>query len=1397
MLKRLWLVLLAVALPSLLGRSETVVSAAALPTAPTEADGWRGLPDLDANSGRFLSVSGDKNFTIAGDPFALARNIVRLTFDPAVSPDVKIAAFDADSRGRWDQRVDGAFVLAQPDTIFEIYADPDGSVATWLLNPLLPQPPGLVNLANPFSALSAELANPANDATWRMLYTAPIISPGHANAFAASDGRYHFVIATTLKANNPGTPLSGYEINGYKLAFNGTYLLPKDSVLGLTCGVIDGLVVLVPGPDGNTQLLVSNDPFPDILPLGANDDIVNSYDGTIEFPFSPSVTCEDLEIFEGDADWNRVLLPGEDFDPDPTGVPPDNGIRYLNPQPPAGMRDARLFAISGQIGTRTVDSVGFAIVAPNGTVVKSDLDSNIGHASVTDISNLNGPFKPFTKTIVPQADLRANPGLWKFRWVGLDAHNSVFIKFNTDFGSTPRVQTVRGRLYCDGNGNSAFDQGETPLAGVQVKFTLVGAVPADVRNATTAADGTFSIKLPAGAWDADLTTALCATSKKTLPLRFTVTGCENETVLDLPFECTNKASGHVFCDTNGNNVFDVGDLPLSGNVGVRLERVGPGDVVLETVNVVSTGVDWSASGLTLGSWRAFVPTGQAVTDPLTKTSAQPQTFTLDAQNCSRTGLDFGYVCNTPLCFRLFCDPDMDCRFAAGDVPIFPVDVTITLLPIGVPITRATDATGRVCFDVGPGTYSVTVGGLPVAYANATLRNGPIPPVVLGQQAVDVSLCYDCPNPGRIFGKVFKEKCINICDGKFDGNSIPIAGVLVGLVGTNPVRPPAVDVTDANGDYEFNNLLPGVYAVSVNGADPLLVNLTPTGAINVPATILGGDQIEINFPMCECPRARVYGYVYRNPPCTCDEAFNDGDSPIPGVEVKLTGVVNGGLVALATTTDASGFYEFNELQPGQYTVEVDGQQPVLVNLTPGTPTVVGPFTLAGGEEKRVDFGFCTARLCGTLWRLPPCSCEGAPSENDRQPLAGVLVHLLQTVGPAVGLTLETTTGQDGGYCFEELAPGSYEVSIPDQAVLDGLTADGPTTVTVNVDVRECRFDVDFRFTPPGTQRICAKVFLEPEGYCDGKFDESRDKWAQWIEVFLGVEGDNDGYLASGFTDEHGRICFDNLAPGKYVVYVGSHQPALSAYKPSTPNCYRVCLGPCQQACAPFGWCKTCVPTPCCDGDLNEVLVGTAFWLGDCVRDLNLKVRLFRGCDCNREQREIDSVCLNWRNAFPGETRGLNDVISVVDVKVKNGVVYVVLRIRASGQWFTNDAFGRGDYRLETTFNGRTNLACAKLRCESFRAGMLFQWDSRCPKIPPCEGGWRWDGKECWDAPWLKAGCKIDARYLVLDTKSKETRDCQKCTTCSSECSNCPHCTELLPTRCGQMDCGCGCGSTRQP
>lgn len=1643
MLKRLLLLALAIALPSLFGAPASKLEAATGATiAPPTAPEYEGLPDLASSdvSPRFLSVSGNNNFTIPGDASGVARNVLRLTFTPPnPAARIKIAVFDGNASGRWDQRVDGVFVTAPPETIYEVFADPSNGAL----------PP---DFTTPLVTLKASQI--LTDDVWTELWD---VASGDAGAQSgrAADGRFHFLLRTTLTAS-PGNPLSGYEINGYKLAFNGTYVLPKGNVLGFTGGAIDGLVVLLPG---ETQFLTTNDPYP------------NAYNGTFEFAFDPSNFCEDFEAFNGDADWNRPLDEEEQVDGAPTGVPPDNGIPYINPQPPAGLRDASLFRLG--------NAVQYQFVRPDASVFyDSETGSQTGGRPSIDqgqegvAPQVVTGFAPFQRVVFDEASLKVSPGRWTFRWTGLDAHNSVFIKFNQDFGTTPKIPVASGRVWCD-DGDLTYEQGEFVFANTQVRITPVGGPANAAQIVTTNAQGVWTLQLLAGSYDIEFVNPPCASARVNLPGRFLVDACTGGK-FDIPLNCALTASGHVFCDAApGDKVFGAGDTPLAGNVTIRLEKQG----TAEFVEVQSTGTTWSAPNLSFGTWNAFVKTGQ-FTDSLTKTSTQPQTFTLDAATCSKTGIDFGYVCNASLCVNLFCDYDNNCQITQGDLPLQGVLVTATLFPGGVPIAfPPTDATGRACLEVAPGNYILTVLPNQAALQGASLKQGPIDFVTVGSNGAQAFFCYECfgqicgtvylnkPNcdgvfnpvtdqglgniqvnlwrapktvadapdatvltqangsycftqlragsyllrvadgqpalvgltptqpvqrepvlatgqsivnqdfgycRARLYGKVFKELCTNTCDGIIDGNIVPFANVPVSLVGTNPVRPPQVTLTNATGDYEFVGLLPGQYAVSIDGSAPVFANLTETSSTNVGVTLLEGDEVMVNFPWCECPKARVYGYVYRNPYGDCDEVLDQGDTTLTGVKVTLTGQVNGGVVAAEDFTDGNGFYSFENLTPGTYTVTVDGQDPQVVNLHPATPGAVGPFALPAGGERRVDFGFCPQRLfgfvyrnplgdcdevldagdtvlqgvrvlltgltsrgpvaqerftdaagqyefndllpgtytvavdgqspvlvalspgtpisvgpfalppggqlrndfgfcpqrlfgwvykngledcdevfdagdlplggvrvtftgvtaggpvagetftdatgfyefvnipagtytvsvagqnpvlvnlspatpvtvgprllpaglelrsdfgfceqkvCGKVFRNPPCECNPTYEPGDTL-LEDIVVQILFVSGPEAGKVLTTTTGPDGRYCFTGLPVGSYEISVPDQGGLAGLTLGSDAVLSVTLTLGQSKDGYDFAYCMPGGEtKLCAKVFCEPKGTCDGIFDEGRDTWMRWVEVFVALPNDNSGYLASGFTDETGKVCFEGLPAGDYIVYVGSNQAFLSSYRPSTPDCVPVQVKDCEQVEVRFGYCQECKPGPCCEGDLHTVLVGTAFWVGDCTSEFNLKASFGAGCDCGCNAAELDRVALTWWRHFPGETTGANETLTLVDVKVSGGVAYVVLKVDASR--LPGGVFGTGDYKLKVTLNGTTFSSCAKLRCESFRPGMYFTYERRCGRIPDCDNGWRWDGRSCWDAPWLSCGWRCASRFLVLDTWSHETQHCTPVVVC---------------------------------
>jgi hypothetical protein len=223
-------------------------------------------------------------------------------------------------------------------------------------------------------------------------------------------------------------------------------------------------------------------------------------------------------------------------------------------------------------------------------------------------------------------------------------------------------------------------------------------------------------------------------------------------------------------------------------------------------------------------------------------------------------------------------------------------------------------------------------------------------------------------------------------------------------------------------------------------------------------------------------------------------------------------------------------------------------------------------------------------------------------------------------------------------------------------------------------------------------------------------------------------------------------------------VGANQGRLESYKPSTPDCLPVRIEECGEQLFCFGFCQDCKPTPCCEGDLREVLVGTSFWVGECTNKFEIKARLLHGCE--QTCHEIDSVCRRWCGSFGEPEVGANEVLEIVDVRVRCGVAWVILRLRAQGCWFEEGVFGRERHSLRVTLNGVTYKACATLRCESFRPGQYFQACCGEERVPPCDCPWSWDGRSCWDSPWLCNPEEVCARYIVLDTLSQQAWECSE-------------------------------------
>lgn len=342
-------------------------------------------------------------------------------------------------------------------------------------------------------------------------------------------------------------------------------------------------------------------------------------------------------------------------------------------------------------------------------------------------------------------------------------------------------------------------------------------------------------------------------------------------------------------------------------------------------------------------------------------------------------------------------------------PIPGATVTVTA-PRGTVYTTTTGADGTYTFPELPviGGYTVDIGA-PSSAEGPTRGTASLNPTPQGQDAL-VDFPFTAPaDTTSIVGVV--------TDGVGEQGGDPAADVPVVITdAADPTGPPIVEtVTNDAGVYTGAGLpADGAVLVSVAGGDPVRVETGAAGTAATPAPIPAPAAV-----------GTVSGVV------TLD------DAPAAGVVVDLLDA--DGAVVDTATTDADGGYSFTTVG-GAYTV----RSALPVTGATGTTTKAVTIT-AGGPAQTVDFGFASP---------PPVeevvtSATGRVVDDEGAPVAGTTV----TATPAeedAGEPVTATTGDDGGYTLEGLAPSTpYVVSVEGQdatvAFTSGATAADVVTV----------------------------------------------------------------------------------------------------------------------------------------------------------------------------------------------------------------------------------------------------------------------------------------------------------------------------------------------------------------
>ncbi len=350
-------------------------------------------------------------------------------------------------------------------------------------------------------------------------------------------------------------------------------------------------------------------------------------------------------------------------------------------------------------------------------------------------------------------------------------------------------------------------------------------------------------------------------------------------------------------------------------------------------------------------------------------------------------------------------------------------------------------------------------------------------------------------------------------------------------------------TDANGNYLFDRLSPGTYYVDVDGAT------LPSGLATSPGTTdpssvvtITAEEVflDVDFGYSNAdPASAIIGdFVWSD--ADADGVQDAGEIGLAGVDVEL--IDGTGAVVATTTTGSDGSYLFAGVTPGEYTVRIaaaelgTGGTLEGFNATTGPQSEGGaisaPLTVGAGEVVLdVDFGFdaptATFAVDDVFWL--DLDADGN-LDSDEPRLEGVTIDLLDAGGNVVATT---TSASDGTVSFAGLPPGSYTLSVSDNAgVLVGL---GGTTTPAQSRAQSVTITtsdvsgVNFGFNAVGT--LGDRIWNDADG--DGVQDAG-ETGLPGVTIELLDRGGM--VIATTTTDAAGNYLFEGLAPEQYSVRV---------------------------------------------------------------------------------------------------------------------------------------------------------------------------------------------------------------------------------------------------------------------
>ncbi len=446
--------------------------------------------------------------------------------------------------------------------------------------------------------------------------------------------------------------------------------------------------------------------------------------------------------------------------------------------------------------------------------------------------------------------------------------------------------------------------------------------------------------------------------------------------------------------------------------------------------------------------------------------------------------------------NVYEDLNLNNQFETGEPGIGGVNLTLLRSVNGDYVstgkTAVTDSNGHYTIDgVLPDTYRIvetqpdgylSVGSSPGTVGGVTdgvLTNADVLSTISlegGDNSINNN--FGETRPASVSGYVYYDADNN---GSFDTNETGISGVTVTLLDAEGNSTGKTAVTDDNGYYKFENLMPGTYGLSETQPAGYLEGAANVGSVG--GTVQNPDLMNTitlasgvsgkDYDFGEILPATISGKVFVN--ADNNGQYDQGEPLLAGVTIYL---IDQSKIHIAVTqTDQNGEYFFTGLTPGTYGTEEEQPDGYYEGADyvgsaggslDGVDRIIDAALGPGVNGVHYDFSeLMGAKISGYVFQDGPAIevKKGDPTPDipslrdgkltpDDTRLSGIVMQLCDGSGypmqDAHGNPITTMTDANGYYEFSGLQPGDYSViaHVPDGYVPGVDTAGSMGGVVVN-------------------------------------------------------------------------------------------------------------------------------------------------------------------------------------------------------------------------------------------------------------------------------------------------------------------------------------------------------------